>query len=134
MMHIAIIDRNPFIARQVKYRLEQAGYRATVCKQMDPGSVLEDGQTPDLVLIGQRSRDDCGWPCFNRWQQAVPGIPLMLYILDDCQAARITDLSQAVNQAQVSLARTPRPRGATTGTANRKTVMTRGVPDVRARH
>ena len=133
MMHIAILDRNPFIARQVKYRLEQAGYRATVCKHMDPGSILEDGQAPDLVLIGQRSRDDCGWPCFNRWQQSVPGLPLMLDVLDDCQADHMNGLCQAVGQAKVTLARTPRPRPATTAATNPSAVKPKDVLDVRFR-
>jgi len=133
MMHIAIIDRNPFIARQVKYRLEQAGYRATVCKHMDPGSVLEDGQAPDLVLIGQRSRDDCGWPCFNRWQQSVPGLPLMLYVLDDFQAGHMNGLCQAVSQAQVTLARKSHPRGGSPPAPTHNSVIPKDIVDVRFR-
>ena len=83
-MHIAIVDRNPFIARQVEHLLEQNGYRATVCKGYDPGWVLiQDDMVPDLVLIGQRSSEVCGWPSFNHWQETGPDMPPMLYVLDD---------------------------------------------------
>lgn len=133
MMHITIVDQNPFIARQVKYLLEQAGHRVTICTRMDPGSALQQEQTPDLVLIGQRRRDDCGWPCFNRWQRTVPGVALMLYVLDDCQAALMNGLSQAVNQAQVTLARTPRKRGESPPAPTHNAIRPRDVIDVRFR-
>lgn len=109
MMHIAIDDRNPFIARQVQYLLEQNGYRATVRNGREPELVLrQGGLVPDLILIGQRSSEDCGWPCFNRWKESAPGLPLMLYVLDECRPGRMAVLLQAVRQAEVTLARTPR--------------------------
>jgi hypothetical protein len=108
-MQIAIVDRNPFVARPVQHLLEQNGYRATIRNGREPELVLpQGGLVPDLILIGQRSSEDCRWPCFNRWQESAPGQPLMLYVLDDCQPGRMAVLLQAVHQAETDLARTPR--------------------------
>ena len=110
MMHIAIVDGNPFIARQVKRFLGQAGHRVTLGKQDEPGASSPDSPQPDLVLIGQRTHEDCGWPCFNRWQETVPGLPLMLYALDDCNPGCLRLLAQAVAQAEEVLAGRRRSR------------------------
>ncbi len=66
----------------------------------------QDGLVTDLILIGQRSSETCGWPCFIRWQKTAPHMPAMLYVLDACQASRMADLVQVVKQAPVTLART----------------------------
>lgn len=107
MLQIAVVDENPFIARQVGQLVERAGHCVMLCRTQAPHRILNQGNRPDLVLIGQRSRDENGWTWFTQWQETDPGRPLMLYVLDDCQPGGMSLLSQAL---EIALAEMRRPR------------------------
>lgn len=108
MLKIAVVDENPFIARLVGQMVQRAGHRALIRKARTPQCLLDQGVVPDLVLIGQRSRDEGGWDCFNHWQDREPGLPLMLYVLDDCRPGCMGMFGKALDQAVAVLGRLPR--------------------------
>lgn len=105
MIKIAVVDPNPFIARQVGRLIRQSGHRSVICKNAAPHTALNEADDPDLVLVGRRRQDEFGWDRFNQWREAVPGLPALLYVLDDCSPGGMAGLGRIIDQALADVGR-----------------------------
>lgn len=99
MANLLLIDDMLFTGRFMKKALEHEAHPVSWIR--DDLDAMDAGRAhgADLVLINQRCQKGAGWDIYNRLKEDAPGLPALLYFLEENKLSNVIWVLKAVDEA-----------------------------------